>query len=364
MFDWMNALPSDGPGSLAYHAYFDEDSPNDGAHALEHFPESQLRFRTLFGSAPELVQPLPIRRATVRPGYSMLGADGAVYAFGAARAAGNAPGPATAIAARPRGTGYWVVDAAGDVAGFGSAAGYGGHPALRADEWVSAISSTPTGHGYWLFTIRGRVFAYGDARSYGDLGGRDLNGPVVASVATPTGHGYYMVGSDGGVFGFGDARFRGSMGNARLNRPIVGLAPTPDGRGYWLVASDGGVFAFGRPVPRLDGWHDARAGGPGSRRLRQRLPDGRLRRRGLRLLRRSVRRQSRQPPAPAPHHRHHRRPPLKVHQQLSEISAPGAEKSDNCWWRKPRPEPYLKRRRKRVYATGPARIGSQYDARR
>jgi hypothetical protein len=98
MFDWMNALPSDGPGSLAYHAYFDEDSPNDGAHALEHFPESQLRFRTLFGSAPALVQPLPIRRATVRPGYSMLGADGAVSAFGATRAAGNTSGPATAIA--------------------------------------------------------------------------------------------------------------------------------------------------------------------------------------------------------------------------------------------------------------------------
>jgi glycosyl hydrolase family 26 len=72
MFEWMSALPNDGPGSLAYHAYFDEDTPSDGTHMLEHFPESQLRFRTLFGAAPALVQPLPIRRASVRPGYSML----------------------------------------------------------------------------------------------------------------------------------------------------------------------------------------------------------------------------------------------------------------------------------------------------
>ncbi len=72
MFDWMSSLPSDGPGSLAYHAYFDEDTPSDGAHVLAHFPRSQVRFRALFGSVPTLVQPLPIRRATMRPGYSML----------------------------------------------------------------------------------------------------------------------------------------------------------------------------------------------------------------------------------------------------------------------------------------------------
>ncbi len=55
-----------------------------------------------------------------RPGYWMLGADGHVYAFGAARNFGSAPGPAVAIATRRDGRGYWVTDAAGAVDNFGS----------------------------------------------------------------------------------------------------------------------------------------------------------------------------------------------------------------------------------------------------
>ncbi len=96
LFDWMNALPAEGAGSLAYHAYFNEDTPTDGLHALAHFPQSQLRFRTLFGAAPGLVQRLPIRRTTMRPGYSMLSTDGTVYAFGAApRTRAMRPAPAS-----------------------------------------------------------------------------------------------------------------------------------------------------------------------------------------------------------------------------------------------------------------------------
>ena len=181
---------------------------------------------------------------TPRSGYWMLGSDGRVYAFADAREAGWAGGPSVAISARADGTGYWVVDAAGDVWHLGTAAGFGGHPALGSGEVVSTISATPTGNGYWLFTNRGRVFPYGDAHFYGDMSNTVLNGPIIASVATATGHGYYMVGSDGGVFSFGDARFHGSTGGMHLNRPIVGISPTPDNRGYWLVASDGGVFAF------------------------------------------------------------------------------------------------------------------------
>jgi hypothetical protein len=185
--------------------------------------------------------------STKRSGYWMLGANGSVYAFGAAPRFASVPRPTVAIAARADGTGYWTTDSAGNVSGFGTASNHGGHPALREGETVSTISSTPSGNGYWLFTNRGRAFAYGDAHFYGDMSGATLNGPVVASVATPTGHGYYMVGSDGGVFNFGDARFYGSTGAMHLNRPIVGISPTPNNRGYWLVASDGGVFAFRAP---------------------------------------------------------------------------------------------------------------------
>ena len=49
MYDWMNGLPDSGPGSLAYQSYFNVDTPNDGFHALSHFPKSQALYRQLFG---------------------------------------------------------------------------------------------------------------------------------------------------------------------------------------------------------------------------------------------------------------------------------------------------------------------------
>jgi hypothetical protein len=188
-------------------------------------------------------------------GYWMLGAGGQVYAFGNAKAFGNAPGAVVAMTARRDGSGYWTVDSHGTVHAFGAAALHGGNPALRAGESVSTIASTPSGNGYWLFTDQGRAFAYGDAQFFGDMAKVHLNGPIVASAATATGKGYYMVGSDGGVFSFGDAKFHGSTGAMKLNKPIVGISPTPDNRGYWLVASDGGVFAFGAPFRGSMGSH-------------------------------------------------------------------------------------------------------------
>jgi hypothetical protein len=186
-----------------------------------------------------------------RPGgYWMLSAVGAVYAFGAAPALGNAPvggTPAVHLEPTPSGGGYWVVDALGHVFAFGDAAYLGGAASIAAGEHVVSMSGTPTGNGYWLFTNRGRVMALGDALPYGDMAGKVLNGPVLASVATPDGRGYYMVASDGGVFTFGHARFAGSMGATHLSAPVESLVANPNGSGYWLVASDGGIFSFAVP---------------------------------------------------------------------------------------------------------------------
>jgi alpha-tubulin suppressor-like RCC1 family protein len=185
-------------------------------------------------------------------GYTMLGANGAVYPFGESPRLGglvyanwNSGTHAVAITMRPNGSGYWIVDNVGGVRAFGTAHYLGQHPRLNFGESVSTLAATPTGNGYWLFTNRGRAIPFGDARFLGDMSRVRLNGPVIASSATPTGKGYYMVASDGGVFTFGDARFKGSTGSLRLNKPVVGLSPTPTNGGYWLVAADGGVFAFG-----------------------------------------------------------------------------------------------------------------------
>ena len=183
-------------------------------------------------------------------GYWMLGADGAVYPFGAAGSFGNAAiaagRSAVDLEPTPSGRGYWVLDDAGGVTAFGEATGFGGVPAavLAPGEKPTSLSATPTGQGYWVFTSRGRAVSFGDARFLGDVSALTLNGPVLDSVATPSGQGYYMVASDGGIFAFGDARFAGSMGGRPLNAPVQSLVPDGDGAGYWLVASDGGIFAF------------------------------------------------------------------------------------------------------------------------
>jgi hypothetical protein len=99
--------------------------------------------------------------------------------------------------------------------------------------------------GYWLIQADGQVLGFGNAVNYTPQ--PPLNPParVVGGSRTPRGAGYWLVASDGGIFTFGDAHFYGSTGNVRLAQPIVGMASTPDGHGYWLVASDGGIFTFG-----------------------------------------------------------------------------------------------------------------------
>ena len=185
-----------------------------------------------------------------RSGYWMVGSDGAVYAFGDARALGNAPvsGGAVAVDLEPTPSygGYWIVDDNGSVFSYGDARHLGNadRSKLAAGEKVTSLSATKTGNGYWFFTNRGRALAMGDAAHYGDMSAVRLNGPVLDSIPTPSGRGYYMVASDGGIFSFGDAVFHGSMGGKPLNAPVQSLVPDPDGVGYWLVASDGGVFSF------------------------------------------------------------------------------------------------------------------------
>jgi Tol biopolymer transport system component len=194
--------------------------------------------------SPESPSPgLPPDGAEGRSGYWMLDLAGAVYGFGDADWYGDGGPWSVDIAPTPAGDGYWILDLDGHVSAFG-AAGPLGDAMLRTGEHAMSLSPTRSGRGYWIFTDAGRVVTLGDAVSYGDMSGTSLNGPVLDSVVTPSGRGYWMVASDGGIFAFGDARFYGSMGGVPLNEPIVSMAPDPDGAGYWLVAADGGIFAF------------------------------------------------------------------------------------------------------------------------
>ncbi|MGH9039877.1 MAG: TolB family protein [Acidimicrobiia bacterium] len=199
---------------------------------------------------PPVVNP-PAFTGVVRTGYWMLDDAGNVYGFGTSRVLGSPVNDignthSADIEPTPSGKGYWVTDRRGRVYSYGDAAHYGNADRISfgKDEKVTSISSTATGRGYWIFTTQGRVLAHGDAVHYGDLSEVKLNGPVLDSIPTASGKGYYMVASDGGIFTFGDARFYGSLGSIKLNAPVQSLVPDGDGVGYWLVASDGGVFTF------------------------------------------------------------------------------------------------------------------------
>ncbi len=154
---------------------------------------------------------------------------------------------AVGMAPNPAGSGYWIVDARGDVGAFGAAANYGSMTGIPLNAPITHIVSTPDGLGYWLVAADGGTFSFGDAQFYGSMGGKHLNAPVVDIAPTKDGRGYWLVASDGGVFAFGDAQFYGSMGSTRLNKPVVGIVADNATGGYWEVATDGGIFSFNAP---------------------------------------------------------------------------------------------------------------------
>ena len=233
-------------------------------------------------------------------GYWMVGVDGKVFAFGdVPNLGGIAASDVVDLEPTPTGNGYWIATRSGTLSAFGDAPNFGdARGQLPPGERVVSMSTLPGNNGYWLFTDLGHVLPFGAAPFLGDLSATRLNGPVLGSISTPSGAGYYMVASDGGVFSYGDAAFHGSIGGARLNKPVVGLVPDPDNAGYWLVASDGGLFAFDAGF--FGSMGGARLNQPviGMVALRRRLPDGRLGRRHLQLLRQAVLRLARRQPAP------------------------------------------------------------------
>jgi hypothetical protein len=154
-------------------------------------------------------------------------------------------GSVVAAAALDDGSGYYEVDAQGDVAAFGAATCYGAMTGVHLNQPIVGMAVDRNTGGYWLVAADGGVFSF-NAPYLGSMGGTPLNKPIVGMTATLNGTGYWLVASDGGVFSF-DAPFQGSMGGTPLNKPVVGMSLDRATGGYWLVASDGGVFSFNAP---------------------------------------------------------------------------------------------------------------------
>ncbi len=183
-------------------------------------------------------------------GYFEVDAAGDVAAFGAAACSGAMTGtplnnPIVGMAVDPATRGYWLVASDGGIFSF-NAPFLGSTGALRLNKPIVGMAPTPNGAGYWLVASDGGIFTFGNAPFYGSTGNIALNRPVVGMGVDQATGGYWMVASDGGIFSF-NAPFYGSTGAIRLNQPVVGMITAPDGGGYRLVASDGGVFCFNEP---------------------------------------------------------------------------------------------------------------------
>ena len=213
--------------------------------------------RRVNGAAVPVTPPAPAPAATPpaggasdTAGYWIVGADGGIYAYGAAPFKGSTGSlklnkPMVGMAPTPSGQGYWLVASDGGIFSFGDASFRGSTGAMQLNRPIVGMASTPSGRGYWLVASDGGIFAFGDAAFRGSTGAIKLNRPIVGMAPTRSGQGYWLVASDGGIFAFGDATFAGSTGSLKLVRPITGMAAAPSGRGYWMTASDGGVFSFG-----------------------------------------------------------------------------------------------------------------------
>ena len=191
-------------------------------------------------------------------GYSLVGEDGSLYAFGTAKNVGDMKGkalnaPIIGVAYTPGGNGYWLVAKDGGIFTFGDADFYGSMGDKKLNSPVIGMAATPTGKGYWLFAGDGGIFTFGDAEFFGSMGDKKLNAPVINMEPIASGNGYWLVAADGGIFTFGQAEFFGSMGDQKINQPVFDMTSTDTDDGYWLVARDGGIFSFGDAEPKFFG---------------------------------------------------------------------------------------------------------------
>ncbi|HEU4559461.1 MAG TPA: phosphatidylinositol-specific phospholipase C [Longimicrobium sp.] len=187
-------------------------------------------------------------------GYYLLMLDGKVFAYGDATHAGEgvpAGTNAVSIAVKPitdassdspllSALGYWILASNGMVSAYNATA----YPQVPQSEQVEAVSivATRNGSGYWILMTNGKVVARGNAGKYGDRSNQ--GGPYVGMARTADGSGYWILESNGDVHAFGTASKTLGQG-VSPGATARAIAATRDGAGYWILSTDGNVHAYG-----------------------------------------------------------------------------------------------------------------------
>lgn len=191
--------------------------------------------------------PVSIASQPGKSGYTLLDANGNVYAFGGNDFYGSLrPQDKVAqfvsIAYTPTGKGYALLDAKGDVYNFGDSTWRGGSPAGATLPFVS-IAYKPGTTGYTLMDSVGHIYAYGTDYLPGT---HDYNQTYTAFAYTPSGNGYTLMSKEGNIYAYGDAAWRGG-GPAGATQPMRGLAYRPGTLDYTELDANGNTYNYNGP---------------------------------------------------------------------------------------------------------------------
>ena len=159
---------------------------------------------------------------------------------------GGAPhGPTTTIAAPapPSPTeGYSLIDAAGNLYGFGDQASYTTSTSLSSDQPVVGIAYNRVTHGIWVLESNGTVLGLHNGTTEFQPDGTPDSAPAAAIAANPTGNGYLIARTDGTFSFYGNT---GSTSDVDTNaagyiNPVGGAAISNNGSGGYLIMSQNG----------------------------------------------------------------------------------------------------------------------------
>jgi hypothetical protein len=158
----------------------------------------------------------------------------------------DATAPPVAIAAQPGKAGYTLLDANGNVYAFGGNDFFGSVAARdRVAPFVS-MSYTPTGRGYALMDNQGHVYNFGDSYHRGGTpGGAAL--PFVSIAYKPGTMGYTIMDSVGHIYNYGTDYLSGPHD---YSQTYTAFAYTPSGNGYTLMTRQGHIYAYGEAQHR------------------------------------------------------------------------------------------------------------------
>jgi hypothetical protein len=187
-------------------------------------------------------------------GFYALGITSRVFTYGDAPLHGSGGlGLTSDMAADSDGSGYWIVNLAGDTRAFDAdelddLMDQGVTLGAGAEIVGIAAEQTSVRRGAWMIANDCTVYAtpkmgmvlpvHGSPRTTGPTTG------CTHIAGHPSCSGYWVVHENGQVFAYGCATHHGDASTMSVDE-VIHIEPTASGDGYWLVAEDGAVFAFG-----------------------------------------------------------------------------------------------------------------------